>query len=144
MAETDLIKARRMLGEQQLTCVLISGDMVYISQDRGVKPLLDCYNEKKMPVGFSAADKVVGKAAAFLYVLLGAKEVYADVLSRPALEVLQRNGIAVSYGQLTDAIKNRAGTGFCPMETAVLSVEDPMQALSAIEKTRIALQKASL
>ncbi len=142
MAETDIIKARRMMEEQQLTCSFVSGESVYISQERGVKPLLDCYKEKKMTSGFSAADKVVGKAAAFLYVLLGAKELYAQVLSKPALEVLQKNGIAVSYGQLTDAINNRAGDGFCPMETAVLLIEEPLEALEAIEKTRIALQKA--
>ncbi len=140
-AESNSAKACRMLKEQQLTCALVLGEMVYISEERGVKPLLDCYYEKKMPSGFSAADKVVGKAAAFLYVLLGATELYADVLSRPALAVLQQNGIAVSYEQLTDAIRNRAGTGFCPMETAVLALDDPTEALRAIENTRMALQK---
>lgn len=140
--ESNLTKACQMLKEQELTCVFVSDDLVYISKERGVKPLLDCYYEKQMPQGFSAADKVVGKAAAFLYVLLGAAEIYTDVISRPALAVLQQNSIAVSYGQLTDAIKNRAGTGFCPMETAVLLVEDPSEALSAIEETRTALRKA--
>lgn len=142
-AETDLAKACRMLKDQRLTCALVLGDLVYISRERGVKPLLECYYEKKMPDGFSAADKVVGKAAAFLYVLLGVKEVYADVLSSPALAVFQMYGIKASYGQLADAIKNRAGTGFCPMETAVLSVTDPAEALEEIEKKRNALQKAS-
>lgn len=140
----DLTKARQMLAKQELTCAIVSDDMVYISKERGVKPLLECFYEKKMPSGFSAADKVVGKAAAFLYVLLGAKELYADVLSRPALAVLQQYDIMVTYGQLTDAIRNRTNTGFCPMETAVLAIEDPAEALNAIEKTRIALQKASI
>ena len=142
--ENDLTRARQMLAKRALTCVIVSGELVYISKDRGVKPLLECYYEKKIPFGFSAADKVVGKAAAFLYVLLGAKELYADVLSRPALVVLQQYDITVTYGQLTDAIRNRANTGFCPMETAVLTIEDPTEALDAIEKTKIALQKASL
>lgn len=140
MVETDLAKACQMLTQEQLTCALVSDDLVYISRERGVKPLLDCYYGKKMPTGFSAADKVVGKAAAFLYVLLGAKQLYAQVLSRPALDVLQKNGIEVSYGQLTEAIKNRAGTGFCPMETAVLHEDDPVKALDKIEKTRRTLK----
>lgn len=144
MMETDLEKACRMLDEQQLTCAFVLDDAVYISGERGVKPLLDCYYAKNMPAGFSAADKVVGKAAAFMYVLLGVKEVYVQVLSRPALEVLQKFGIAVTYGELVDAIKNRTGTGFCPMETAVLAIEEPAEALSAIEKTRMSLQKASV
>ena len=123
---------------------MVMDEVIYISEERGVKPLLKCYYEKKMPSGFSAADKVVGKAAAFLYVLLGAKELYADVISRTALAVLQQYDITVTYGQLTDAIRNRTNTGFCPMETAVLAIDDPAEALLAIEKTKIALQKASL
>lgn len=141
-AETSLAKACRLLQKQQLTCALVNGDLVFISKERGVKPLLDCYYANAIEPGFSAADKVVGKAAAFLYVLLGAKQLYADVLSRPALAVLQQHGIEVRYGQLTDAIKNRAGTGFCPMETAVLAIEEAPEALCAIEKTKAALQKA--
>ena len=144
MTGTDLEKAYRMLQEQQLTCAFVLSDVVYISKERGVKPLLDCYYAKKMPTGFSAADKVVGKAAAFMYVLLGVKELYVQVLSRPALEILQKYGIAVTYCELVDAIKNRTGTGFCPMETAVLAIEEPAEALSAIEKTKITLQKASV
>ena len=142
--ETDLQRACRMLTEQEATCAFVLGELVYISKERGVQPLLVCYDEKKMPAGFSAADKVVGKAAAFLYVLLGAKELYADVVSRPALAVLEQYGIKVSYGELTDAIRNRTNTGFCPMETAVLAIGKPSEALAAIRKTRAALQKDSL
>lgn len=142
--ESNLVKACRMLTEQELTCAFVLDEKVYISKERGITPLLDCYNEKKMPEGFSAADKVVGKAAAFLYVLLGVKELYADILSVPALKVLQKYGITVSHGQLTDAIRNRTNTGFCPMETAVLDIEQPQEALCAIMKTKAVLQKAAL
>lgn len=140
---TDLQRACHLLAQQEATCVFVLGEMVYISKDRGVQPLLMCYDENKMPAGFSAADKVIGKAAAFLYVLLGAKELYADVVSSPALAVLEQYGIKVSYGELTDAIRNRANTGFCPMETAVLAIGKPSEALAAIRKTRVALQKGS-
>ncbi len=131
----DLKKAKQMLVEQELTCAMVKGEKVYISKERGVKPLLACYKEHAMQSDFSAADKVVGKAAAFLYVLLGVKELYAGVISRPAIEVLQKAGVVVSYEQLTDAIRNRAGDGFCPMETAVWEIESPADALVAIEKT---------
>lgn len=133
--------ACQMLTEQELTCAFVSGGQVYISKERGVKPLLDCYYQKAMPAGFSAADKVVGKAAAFLYVLLGVGELHAQVISRPALEVLQKYNVPVSYELLTDAIRNRAGTGFCPMETAVLDLDSPKDALRAIEETRLFLQE---
>ena len=47
------------------------------------------------PRGFAAADRVVGRAAAFLYVLLGAGEIYAGVMSDTAADVLERFGVAV-------------------------------------------------
>ena len=142
--ESDLRKACQMLKEQELTCAFVFNEEVYISKERGVKPLLYCYHQKKMSPGFSAADKVIGKAAAFLYVLLGASKIYTNVISHPAISVLQQNGIEVYYEQLTEAIQNRTGTGFCPMETAVLSIEDPSEALCAIEKTAEALRKTEV
>ncbi|MBE5882662.1 MAG: DUF1893 domain-containing protein [Lachnospiraceae bacterium] len=130
-----------MLKEQELTCAFVKDDLVYISKERGVRPLLECYKGKQMEPGFSAADKVVGKAAAFLYVLLGVGEIYTDVISRPALDVLNRAGIDVSYGQLADAIRNRVGTGFCPMETAVMDIQEPDSALAAVEETLAKMKK---
>lgn len=128
----DLERAKAMLDEQQLTCALVKGDWVYTSTERGIKPLFDCLNQPQKECGFSAADKVIGKAAAFLYVLLEAKEIYAGVISKPALTVLEEAGIEVAYDCLTDVIRNRAGNGICPMETAVRDVSDPREALEAV------------
>ena len=78
--------------------------------------------------GAYVADKVVGKAAAYLYVLLGVRKVYAAVISRPALDVLERYNIGIVYDMLVPAIRNRTDTGFCPMETAVLDIDDANEA----------------
>lgn len=130
---TQLEKAKQLLKQEQFTCVLIKDGNVYSSRQRGIQPLLSCYKEKKMELGCSAADKVVGKAAAFFYVLLGTKELYADVISKPALEVLEKAGIPVSFGKMVPAIVNRTGDGFCPMETAVWELENPLDAVPAVE-----------
>ncbi len=84
--------------------------------------------------GFSAADKVVGKATAFLYVLLGVKEVYASVMSEGAVQVFQKYGITMEAGEVVSAIRNRSNTGFCPMETAVSQCTTPKDAYEAILK----------
>lgn len=129
---TDLECARTLLDEQQLTCAFVKGDWVYTSTGRGVKPLLNCLDQPQKRSRFAAADKVVGKAAAFLYVLLEAREVYAGVISKPALTVLEEAGIEVTYDCLVDAIRNRAGNGGCPMEMAVWNICDPQEALKAV------------
>ena len=54
--------------------------------------------------------------------------------------LLEQHHIECEYGQLVPAIRNRAGDGFCPMESAVLSIDDPAQALAAIKQTLQSLQ----
>ena len=84
---------------------------------------------------FCAADKVVGKATAFLYCLLQVKAVYTPVISRSAARVLREHGIELVAGIEVDFIWNRRRTGPCPMETAVKDIEDPTEALTAIRET---------
>ena len=130
----DLKKARELLETGEYTCVLRLNDAVYTATERGVKPLLNWLDSGLDLQDFSAADRVVGRATAFLYCLLGVKEVYARVMSRPAAEVLQAAGIAAEAGQLVEGIINRRGTGPCPFEAAVMEIDDPQDALTAIRK----------
>lgn len=128
----DLINARALLDAGQYTCVICRDNATHTATDRGVKPLLNWLDAGLDLSGFSAADRVVGCATAFLYCLLGAKAVYARVMSRPAAEVLEANGIRWEAGQLVDGIINRKGTGPCPFEAAVMNITDAQEALSAI------------
>lgn len=136
----DLEEARSLLERGNYTCVLCRDGSTVTDNRRGVRPLLELLDSETDLHGYSAADKVVGKAAAFLYCLLGVQALYAGVISRPALAVLENAGITVRYGVLVPAIRNRTGDGFCPMETAVWELSDPALAPDAI---RIALQKLS-
>lgn len=132
----DLEKAIDILQKEPYTCVLCKDDIVYTCDKRGVKPLIewiDCGLDLK---GFSAADKVVGNAAAFLYVILGVKEVYAHVMSEAAVSTLEKYGVQVQYNKLVEYIVNRAGTGKCPMEEAVKNAVSPDEAVTAI-RTRL-------
>lgn len=135
---TDCLQARAILEAEGCTCVFYKQSAVYKSFDRGIRPLLALLDSGQELSGFCAADKVVGKAAALLYCLLRVQEVYAPVISKPALEVLENHGIRVSYQVCTPAIQNRAGNGLCPMETATQAVSDPRLAPARI---REALQK---
>lgn len=137
----DLISARGRLSRGGCTCVLCRGGDLYTSSERGVAPLLD-FLDRGGWSGFSAADKVVGKATAFLYVLLGVRAVYAPVMSSAAIRILQRRGIDCVCDTEVDAIFNRTRTGLCPMENAVRDIDDPQLALEAIRNTlaRLSLQ----
>ena len=104
-------------------------------------PLLCARDSGKNMSSFYAADRVVGKAAAFLYVLLGVRGVYADVISDGAVRVLTAHGIEYCYGKKTPGILRRDGKGMCPMETAVGQTDDPNEALAAIRAKLAELSK---
>ncbi len=132
--QTDVQRARALLVQKELTLVVIQGERVLESRERGVKPLLALLDSGEALAGAVAADKVVGKAAAFLYLLLGVRTLHAAVISRPAVRVLEAGGVALCYDTVVEGIRNRAGNGPCPMESAVIDVEDAHKALSAIRK----------
>jgi len=127
-----LRKAKETLESGGYTCVLTDGTSVYTSNLRGVKPLVQFLESGTIPSGFSAADKVIGRATAYLYVLLGVREVYAQIISEPAAEVLRAKGIHVQYGTLVPNIINRKGDGICPFEAAVMEITEPSLAYEAI------------
>ena len=129
---TDLDKARSHLETGSYTCVISRGEETFFATDRGVKPLLNWLEEGVDMRGASAADRVVGRATAFLYCLLGVSRVYAAVMSRPAAQVLEEKGIEAHCGKLVDGIINRRGTGPCPFEDAVMHITDSQEALTAI------------
>ena len=136
-----IIKARQLLVDNGYTCVVFKGDFCFTSRQRGVKPLFELIDGEKCVLGGVAADKVVGKAAAFIYVIIGIKELYADVISQSALDTLQKNGIYVEYTELVPMIKSRDGKGFCPMEQATLLLDDKYMALDVIKNTLKALSQ---
>lgn len=141
MSAEHLNKAKMLLSKTGCTCVICGDDVIITDKRRGVRPLLDLLESKTHIAGFSAADKVVGKAAAYLYWLLGVEDLFANIISQPALTVLETAGITVEYTQLVPAIKNRTGDGFCPMERAVWDIDNPHEALEAIIGTLANLTK---
>ena len=135
---TDLENARRVLEAEGCTCVLCREGQTLTSHRRGVAPLLELLESGQRFADWSAADKVVGKATAMLYRLLGVKTLWAKVISESALTALQQGGIEAQWEQCVPHIINRQGDGPCPMEAATAGIDDPHRALAAIQT---ALQK---
>lgn len=126
----DLIK---LLHEGQNSLVVANGDICTFD-GRGVSDLYKLFKEAPAFLRkASLADKVVGKAAATLMVLAEVKEVYADVVSQPALDLLIRNKIQLSYDKVVPHIINRTKTGLCPLEARCQKYETPEECLIQIE-----------
>ncbi len=123
------------LLSRELTCLVVWEQGRFESRKRGVAPLLELLTTQgRCPQG-KAADKVVGRATAFLYRLLEIQTLHAGVISQGALEVLKDSGITVTYDTLVPGIRNRTNTGPCPMEAATANCHTPEEALAAIRAT---------
>ena len=129
----DLEKAKTLLKSKNHTCVFVTEKGIFTSDERGVKPLLNVLNADMGVSNACVADKVVGKAAAFLYELMGIKALFAFTVSEPALEVLKRAGIYIEYETLVPCIRNRTNTGRCPMESAVWDISNAREARKILE-----------
>ena len=126
--------ARQKLIDGGYTCVVLVDDCEYTSFDRGVKPLLSLLQTKRSFSGAVAADKCVGAGAAHLYVLLGVRSVWANVIRESALEVLKNNKIEAYYDKCVPYIINRKGDGVCPIESAVADAKTSEEAYDLIIK----------
>ena len=101
---------------------------------KGVFPVIEFLEDKREPLfGAVAADRVVGTAAAYLFIKGGISAVYGDVMSESAVSVLKTAGVPFSYGTLVPHIKNRRGDGLCPMEELCMNLDNPSEAYKKIK-----------
>lgn len=131
---TDLNRAIALLTEGH-TCVLCRDEITYCSDLTGIRPMVNFLSEGLNLEGFFAADKIVGKAAAHLFVLAKVNAVYGETMTHEAKTFLEEKGIAVQAKTMADIIVNRKGDGPCPMELAVKGCNDSAEALKKIKET---------
>jgi len=130
----DLQKAKELLKAGSFTCVICDGDTVHTTSKRGIAPLLEWFDSGELNRGFYAADRAVGKAPACIYALMGAKAVYANLMTDAAVEIFERFGIDCEYALRVPMIRNRTDTDFCPVELAVKDISEPNDVVAATRK----------
>lgn len=131
MEENGLQLAKSTLENGAFTCVIVKEMDMLSSKENGIRPIIHWLRSTPETLRKSAAaDKVIGKAAAMLFVYGEVKVIYAAVISKPALAFLRENNVEVSYGNLVEYIKNRDGTGMCPMETKALNLNTAEEAFN--------------
>lgn len=127
---------KNILSENNtLTCVMQNNNVVYRSALRGISPLLSWLSADSGALRDAyVADKVIGKAAALLMVYGGVAQVYAAVISRPAADCFDKNGIQYVYDKKVEYIINRTGDGLCPMEQCCLDIDSPETAYTVLKE----------
>lgn len=113
--------------------LVVAGDGIRTFDGRGISDLYRLLCEEPVFLHEAhVADKVVGKAAAALLALAAVGGIYADVISRPAFNLLESAGVLTTYGTMVPHIINRAGTGMCPLEKRCMACKTPEECLVQI------------
>ena len=123
------------LHAEGCSCVIYNNDHTHLFHKRGVQDLHQLLRTSPDTLcGAMIADKVVGKGAAVLMTAGGVRWVYADVISRSALEFLLTHNIEAEYGRVVPNIINRAGTDICPVEKLCMQCGNIEDALTLIDE----------
>ena len=127
---TDIELAKTNLDGHSI-CLCRDGEII-IDDGRGISPMMRFLAEGKDLTGYSVADVIVGKAAAMLFVKAGIVCVHGKTMSESGKAYLDTHGIPCTYDILTEKIINRQGTDICPMEKAVMNIDDTEKGYEAL------------
>lgn len=131
----DINHAKYILEDRNASVVFCRGEQMIILDGKGIKPLLELMKKQIALSEYSLADKIVGKAAALLFIKMKVSSVYGSVMSEKARDIFLHYNIPFFYKTLTKEIINRRGDDICPMEKAVENVNDPEKAYAILTDT---------
>jgi hypothetical protein len=122
--------AKRELKERNLSLIIVKdGKIIFESKLQGIAGLIRAIDSLgDLLHSSSAADKVVGRAAALLMAYSHISEVYAATISIEGLRTLTEHYIRVEYDSLVPRIMNKRGDDICPFEKACIGIQSPKEA----------------
>ena len=144
MGNQDLEIAKLKLREENLTLVIVKkGKVVFQTSMPGISGFLQVIQKKKSLVGASAADKIVGVAAALLCVFSGVASIYALTISEGGIKVLEDNKINCVFEKKVRNIMNRNKNDVCPFEKIAKTSQSPDDAYVKLKFLANQLMKKS-
>ena len=118
-----------------LTLRLYAGaEVVFASEKHWLHPLFDLETffpqSGRDPAQTCLVDRITGRAAAFLVVRLGIRDLHTRVLSRRAVPVLERYGVRFRGLEQVDRV-------LCATEDLLADIQDPEAAWSLLQERRV-------
>jgi len=126
----DLEFAKLKLTEEDLSLVIVKkGKVIFETKKQGISGFLQAIEKlDKNLVKASAADKIVGVAAAMLCVYAGVDSVFALTISEEGIRVLENNNVECLFEKKVSNILNRSKNDVCPFEKLAISSRSPDEA----------------
>jgi hypothetical protein len=127
---TDLNLAKNRLIQKGLSLVIVKDAKVFFeTESHGISDLVKAIEKLRDDAkGSSVADRIVGRAAALLFVFSGVKAVFAVTASDGGIEVLKKNSVFCEYESRVTSVLNLKRTDVCPFEKLVAKLSSPEKA----------------
>jgi hypothetical protein len=131
----DLELATQTLKEEDLSLVIVKkGKVLFKTQMHGIIGFLEAIGQlDKHLTAASAADKIVGVAAAMLCIYSGVVSIFAQTISEEGIRVLRDNNIVYQFGRRVPNILNRDKKDVCPFEKLAMSAGSSEEAYAKLK-----------
>ena len=124
MTNLEIVKEKLYATNASLVVLYANGECKAYYQNR-IQDIKEILQENELALKDAViADKVIGKVAGSILMVAGVKEIYADVISRYAIPVLEQNHVKYEYKNLAEYVQNNDKTGMCPMENKYKEEKD--------------------
>jgi hypothetical protein len=145
MENQDLELAKLKLIKENLSLVIVkNGKVIFETKKQGISGFLEAIEKlDKNLVASSAADKLVGVAAAMLCVYAGVGSVFVLTISDGGTRVLEDNNIAYLFEKKVSHILNRSKNDVCPFEKLAMSSGSPDEAYVKLKSLASELMRKS-
>ena len=120
---TDLEKAKEIFYSGNYSFVLVKNEDIISSSQKGIMQIVELIESGKDFTDYSLCDRIAGRAAAFLYILLGVKEVHSVKMTKLATNILDRAEIKFSADEYIEKVLPYVQTDFLFEEIANLKLK---------------------
>ena len=131
----DLDLASKRLNQKNLSLVVVkNGRVLFETESHGLSDLVEAINHLQSSMkGSSVADRIVGRAAALLFVYSGVSAVFAVTMSDGGKAILDNNNVFHEFEKRVPRILNLKKTDACPFEKLVAKLSSPEEAYERLK-----------
>ena len=131
MNNIELAKEEFLKGNY--TFVMAGEGKIITNTNKGLSPIIELIESGDDFSDYAVCDKITGRAAAFLYVLLGIEAVHAKKMAKLAIQILDRAEIKYSYDEIIETVLDSEMKEIDPVELSVLRSGSAVQAINDIK-----------
>ena len=138
---SDIDIARKDVKERGFGLSIVRGGTPLLrSRTPGISALVAAIDRDLLSLkGASVADRVLGRAAAMLFLYAGIRSIFGSTASNDAVALLKKSEVSFEYETAVPKILNKYKTSICPFEQEVLGVEDPKEAFKRLRALNLKL-----